>query len=87
MTNSPARQKLINRTAAQGTEVLMAALKVMDETPRAEKTPEHRLAAAVMCDVLIERLELDAQIDHIFDNLPLEEHLTFYQAIVRAKAL
>lgn len=84
MKRSPAHQKLINTTAAQMTPLLLEALRQMDAKPRAERTQEERLVYATICDVITERLDIDAKVDEIYETLPLEEHLTGYQAIVMA---
>lgn len=84
MTNSPARQKLNDRTTAQSTPILLAALKFMDQTPQADKKPEERLAYATICQVLTERHGLDAKLEDIYENTPLEVHFTYREAILKA---
>lgn len=84
MNRSAAHQKLINTTAAQMTPMLLSVLKTMDEKPRAERTQEERLVYAIVCDVITERLEINDKVDEIYETLPLELHLTGYQAIMQA---
>lgn len=84
MNRSATHQKLINTTAAQMTPMLLEVLRQMDEKPRAERTQEERLVYAIVCDVLTERLDLDEKVDEIYETLPLELHLTGYQAIIQA---
>lgn len=81
-----ARQKLNSRTAAQSTPILMAALKHMDETPQADKTPEERLVYATICQVITDRHDLDAKLEDIYENTPLEVRFTYREAIIKAMA-
>ncbi|SMY00947.1 hypothetical protein BSP239C_03160 [Brevibacterium sp. 239c] len=81
---SNARQKLNDRTAAQSTPILLAALKFMDQTPQADKKPEERLAYATICQVLTERHGLDAKLEDIYENTPLEVRFTYREAIIKA---
>ena len=86
MNRSAAHQALINRTAEKSTPILLAALKMLDQKPRAEKTQEERLVAATICDVLTERHDLDAKMDAIYEATPLDVHLSAYDAITQAMA-
>ena len=86
MTRSAAHQALINRTAEKSTPILLAALKTLDEKPRAEKTQEERLVAATISDVITERHDLEAKIEAAFMDTPLDVHLSYYEAIIRAMA-
>ena len=86
MNRSAAHQKLIDRTAAKSTPVLLAALKTLDEKPRAEKTQEERLVSATISDVITERHDLEAKIEAAFMDTPLDVHLSYYEAIIRAMA-
>lgn len=84
MKRSAAHQRLIDSTAAQMTPLLLSALRQMDEKPRAERTQEERLVYATICDVITERLDIGEKVDEIYENLPLEVHLTGYEAIALA---
>lgn len=86
MTRSAAHQALINRTAEKSTPILLAALKMLDQKPRAEKTQEERLVAATISDVITERHDLEAKIEAAFMDTPLNVHLSYYEAIIRAMA-
>lgn len=84
MRHADAQQNLTNRVEAQPTDTLLTALKTIDAKPWADKTQEERLVSATICDVITERHNLGAKIDELYEALPLEEHLTFYEAILKA---
>lgn len=87
MTRSAAKQKLIAHTDAQSTNVLMGALRLIDQRPSEQLTAEERITYATICDVVEARHDLHDLAGDILDEEPIDSEITYGQALITAMAM